>query len=407
VATLADGSPVYMAGPLPGEMVHARPLEKRGEGWAAAVDASTELSPERTAAPCPHFGTCGGCALQQWQLAPYMAWKSGLLDAALRRAGYAPNVVPMAITPPRMRRRMDFAIRRQGNTIILGLHEARGASIVDVQLCEVLHPTLAALLVPLRDVLRTLSLLRREGSVVANLLDSGPDLLLRTDAPATAADRVRLAAFAIAHGVPRITLAEGRTALETACLLRPATTSLSGTTVSPPPGGFLQASAAGEAAIIAAVLAGLPDRLPARAKVVELFAGCGTLTFALAGVVRVVAYESDAPAISALKAATNAASLNGRIDPQRRDLVRQPLSVKEFSGFAAVVLNPPHAGAAAQIPAIAASRMERVVYISCNPASLSRDATLLQGAGFELLATTPIDQFLWSARLESVSVFAR
>ncbi|MBU6499198.1 MAG: RsmD family RNA methyltransferase, partial [Rhodospirillales bacterium] len=139
----------------------------------------------------------------------------------------------------------------------------------------------------------------------------------------------------------------------------------------------------------------------------ELYAGSGTLSFALAAHARVIAYEGDATACAALRAGVNAARLAGRITAHQRDLTRQPLTAKELAPFAAVVLDPPHAGAAAQLPTLAASGVRRIIYVSCNPAALARDGAVLRGAGYRLLAASPIDQFLWSARLESVCVFAR
>jgi 23S rRNA (uracil1939-C5)-methyltransferase len=166
---------------------------------------------------------------------------------------------------------------------------------------------------------------------------------------------------------------------------------------------FLQASASGEAAIIAAVL----DALPVKGRIAELFAGCGTITFALARRTRVAAWEGDAASASALRSAANHAGLAGSVTVTQRDLTRQPLQTKEFSGFAAVVLDPPFAGAAVQVSQIAAAKVPVVVYVGCNPTTLGRDAKLLSQAGYRLAAATPIDQFLWSARLESVCVFAR
>jgi 23S rRNA (uracil1939-C5)-methyltransferase len=387
--------------------VLAEPVAKRGEGWFGTADIVT-ASPDRVTPACAHFGQCGGCALQHWAMPEYLAWKSGLLGAALRRAGYADAAIePVVGTPPGARRRIDLAIRRKAAVITIGLHAARAADVVAMHECSVLHPTLFGLIAPMRDVLRGLSALRREGSAVLNLLDAGPDLLLRLDGELSASDRTRLAAFAEAHGLPRISWARGDKPSETACLLRPPVVRFAGVAVTPPPGAFLQASREGEAAIIAAVLAGLPAKLTARARVAELYAGCGTLSFALAERVRVAAYEGDAAAAAALTAAVNAAKLPGRIEVQRRDLARQPLSAKELSAFAAVVLDPPHAGAAAQIGLIAASGVARVVYVSCNPTTLARDAKLLHLAGYKLVSATPVDQFLWSARLESVVVFGR
>lgn len=296
---------------------------------------------------------------------------------------------------------MDLALRRTGAGVIVGLHRARSAEVVDISVCEVLDPALAALIAPLRRMVAEVSGLRRQGSAVVNLLDSGTDLLLRTDAPLKLPDRLALTAFARAHGLPRVSWAPRDDAPEPVCILRPPVVTLSGVAVAPPPGAFLQASAAGEAAIVAAVLAGLPAPMPPRARIAELYAGCGTLTFALARHARVCAWEGDSATLAALGAAARQAGL--AIEARQRDLARQP--VTELAGFAAAVLDPPHAGAPAQVAAIAAARVPCVVYVSCNPAALARDARSLAAGGYRLTGVTPIDQFLWSARVESVAVF--
>ena len=408
IARLPDGTPLYLPFTLPDEQVTARPLRPRGDGWHAAAEAIDTPSPARAQPPCRHFGHCGGCVLQHWQDAPYRAWKSALLAAALRTAGFSPPD-PLDLVPgqPGARGRLDFAVRRAGGRIILGLHGARSADIIDLTDCPVLHPTLLALLAPLRTLLRDLHAIRRQGSVVINLLDAGPDLLLRTDAGPSLADRLALNGFARTHGLPRIAYAQGSDSPETICILRPPTTTLAGVTVRPPPGAFLQATEAGERAIVDAVLRGLPP-LSGRARIAELYAGSGSLTFALAAhapQLRLAAWEGDAASVAALQLAINQSGLAGRIQAARRNLARQPLSAKEFFGFAAVVLDPPHAGAAAQVAQVAAAGVPTVVYVSCNPATLGRDARLLHDAGYTLAAATAIDQFLWSARLESVCVF--
>ncbi|MBV8870657.1 MAG: class I SAM-dependent RNA methyltransferase [Acetobacteraceae bacterium] len=405
IAALADGSPAYVPLALPGELVRARPLARRGAGWAAALEGVLEPSAERAVPGCPHFGACGGCVAQHMGDPAYLAWKSAELGAALRRAGFAdPPLTPPVRTAPGTRRRMDLAIRRVGNRWRVGLHRRRSGEVVDLDECLVLHPALAALIAPLRGL--GPSGVRREGSVIANLLDNGPDLLLRTDAPLTLADRVALTAFARAHGLSRVSWALRDAAPEPVCVLRTPEITLSGVAVSPPPGAFLQATGATEAAITAAVLAGLPETLPARARLTELYAGCGTLTFALAQRAKVRAWEGDPDALAALAAAARLAGLSGRIEARPRDLARQPLSAAELAGSAAVVLDPPHAGAPAQMAGIAAARAPRVVYVSCNPAALSRDARPLAAAGYRVERVTPIDQFLWSARIESVLVFS-
>jgi 23S rRNA (uracil1939-C5)-methyltransferase len=408
IARLPDGTPLYLPFTLPGETVTARPLQPRGDGWHAFAEAIADSTDARVEPPCRHFGRCGGCVLQHWRDAAYRTWKTGLVSYALRLAGFSPpDPLPFIPGLPGERRRIDFAVRRAAGRIVLGLHEQRSAEVVDITDCLVLHPTLMALFQPLRALLQGLTAIRREASVAINLLDSGPDMLLRTDAPLTLEDRIALTDFARDHGLPRVSQTQAADTPETIGLLRPPTTSLSGVSVRPPPGVFLQATAEGERAIIEAVLAGMPSKITSKTRVAELYAGCGTLTFALAGMMRVAAFEGDTATVTALKQAINQGGMAGRIEAFQRDLARQPLSAKELKAFAAVVLDPPHGGAAAQIGQIAAAGVPSVVYVSCNPATLSRDARVLNGAGYKLAAVTAIDQFLWSARVESVSVFRR
>jgi 23S rRNA (uracil1939-C5)-methyltransferase len=297
---------------------------------------------------------------------------------------------------------MDLAALRTNSGVVLGLHRQRSKDIVDMTTCLVLHPALVALLPPLRRLLVRLQGLRRDGSVIANLLDSGPDVLLRTDAPLMLSDRLALTEFARSHALPRISWSRGNDEPEPVIILQPPTTSLSGVAVTPPAGAFLQASASGEAAIIAAVL----DALPAKGSIAEFYAGCGSITFAIARHARVSAWEGDAASASALRHAANHAGLAPRIAVVQRDLARQPLQVKELEAFAAVVLDPPFVGAAAQAAHIATAKVPAVIYVSCNPATLSRDARTLRQGGYKLVATQLIDQFLWSGELESVSTFA-
>jgi len=397
---------LYAPYTLPGELVQPGALAKRGEGWTADT-VVLEPSPDRVAPPCPHFGSaqqCGGCTLQHWSDAGYAAWKAGQVGEVLQRLGWDGDDPVLVRTPPGARRRMDIAIRRNGPSVLMGLHRRRSADIVDMHACPILHPVLFTLLQALRPVLQRLTGLRRDGSAVVNLLDSGPDLLLRTDGALNAVDRTLLTAFATAHGMPRISWASGLQrgslgAPEPACLLRPATTSLGGMVTGVPPGAFLQASREGEAAIIAGVLDALPA-LQAKARIIELFAGCGSLTHALAGRARVQAFEGDADAYAALHGARNP-----RVEARHRDLARQPLQAKELSA-AAIVLDPPHGGALLQMPALAASGVP-VVYVSCNPAALLRDGRVLIQAGYRVVSVAAIDQFLWSARVESVVGFRK
>lgn len=403
VAILPSGDLAYLPLTLPGEKVNATGLVKRGDGWTGdtlVIDAS----PERQIAPCPHFGACGGCTLQHWQDAPYAAWKSNQVRQALSRAGFAEiPLAPMVRTPPGGRRRMDLAVLRDGAGVHVGLHRRRDRTIIDIEVCLVLEPPLVALIAALRRVLPGIAGLRRTGSAVVNRLDTGIDLLLRTDGPLVATDRTKLTALARDAGLCRVSWAQDDGPTEPACQLHPALAVLAGVSVAPPAGAFLQASAMAESAITAAVLAGLPDKFVGKARIVELYAGCGTLTFALEQRARIVAYEGDRGAYEALRKAV----AGRRIEAVQRDLARQPLTAKELAGASAIVLDPPFPGALAQMPGIAASKAARVIYVSCNPGALARDAKALHQAGYSVLSATPVDQFLWSAQVESVVVFGR
>lgn len=399
-ARLADGGLLHLPDALPGEEFEVS-LAKDGSPEAVRRLSS---SPDRVTPVCPHYGPCGGCCLQHARLQAGAAWKAERLAAALARAGFAEvAVAPVAQTPPASRRRMEFAAQRIERGLLLGLHQEGSKAIIDLAACSVLHPDLAALLAPMRAQLAGLAGLRHRADVLVNLLDTGPDILIRADAPPEVTDRAKLAAFAQAHGVMRIAWAVGTGPAEIVAGLGAPRIGFAGVDVSPPPGAFLQASAAGEAAIVAAILAGLPGKLTRRSRIIELFAGVGTLSFALAQHAPVTAYEGNAQAHAALARAAGGT----RVQAVLRDLARQPLQPKEMAEAACVVLDPPFGGAAAQIGNIAASGVGRVIYVSCNPQALARDAQVLAKAGYRVVTATPVDQFLWSAQLEAVVVFAK
>jgi 23S rRNA (uracil1939-C5)-methyltransferase len=404
IADLPDGGTCFVPRTLPGEVVEAAP-----DGRHAEPLAILEPSPERVTPPCRHFEQgCGGCALQHWELGAQSAWKRARLVEALARAGFpdAPVAETVAISPD-SRRRADLALRRRADgSVAIGLHERGSDAVLDLRECHILRPELFALLAPLRALARRLTALARAGSAVVNLLDSGPDLLLRTDKPLDVTGRRLLAAFAQQMGLPRIAWARADDTPETAAQNGPVRLALGGgVEVAPPPGVFLQASREGEAAIVAAVMAGLPAKLPVRPKLLDLYAGIGTLSFPLAARGVVTAAEGDAAAVAALDEA--ARRTVARVHPLRRDLARRPFLPAELKAFDAVVLDPPYAGAAEQVAQCARSTLRHLVYVSCNPVALARDAAVLREAGFAVTAATPVDQFRWSAHLESVVCFSR
>lgn len=351
---------------------------------------------------CIHFGVCGGCAVDDRAAID----KRARLQAALQKAGFAVEVAALVETPLGTRRRVDLAVSRLNGAITLGLHQARSKTIVDMTECALLDARLVELLAPLRILLRSLEGLRRSGAVVMNWLDHGPDVLLRLDGDVTGPDRTRMIGFARAHNAVRMSIAKDNGEAELVAALSAPVITLSNVAVEPAPGAFLQASAAGEAAILAAVLAGLPKLTP-KARIVELYAGIGTLSFALVQHARVEAYEGAYDAVAAHELALRKANLGGRMSITQRDLNRRPLMVADMTKAALVVLDPPYGGAGPQMKNLAAAGVKRIIYISCNPDALANDAFSLQRAGYQVIAATPIDQFAYSENVESVVVFAK
>ena len=229
--------------------------------------------------------------------------------------------------------------------------------------------------------------------------NSGLDLVLEMPQAPERCALETLAEFAQVQDLARIVWRTRREDVPIA-ERRPVRVMLSGIAVPFPPGAFLQASEAAERILVDEVSAGLGAARPA----LDLYAGLGAFAFALAGAGPVHAVEGEARAAEALARAAAAAPA---VSVERRDLARDPLPARALARYAAAVLDPPRAGAAGQAAALAASALERIVSVSCNPATFARDAALLIEGGFRLEKIEPVDQFVWSPHLELVGVFRR
>jgi 23S rRNA (uracil1939-C5)-methyltransferase len=397
VARLYEGL-LYVPFALPGERVRARLGAPRGDGWAGQLDAVLAPVPSRASPACRHFTVCGGCALQHLAPADYAGFKRELIAGALARRGLtAAHLAAPLISPPGSRRRASFAARRGARGCVIGFHAAASARIVPLAECPVSAPAIVALLPALASCLERCLAVGDEATIAVTQLDGELDVAIASAAALALAGREALAALANDYDVARLTWSGDPIALR-----RPVRTRFDGIAVAPPPGGFMQATAEGERAILDAVLAAAP----ARGKIADLFAGCGTIGLPLAARgLAVQAVELDAAALAALTKAARDARLP--VTGERRDLDRQPLAAHELDGFDAVVLDPPRAGAASQAAALAGSAVPRIIMVSCHPGSFARDARILVDGGYRLDAVQPIDQFLWSAHVELVAAFSR
>jgi 23S rRNA (uracil1939-C5)-methyltransferase len=228
------------------------------------------------------------------------------------------------------------------------------------------------------------------------LADNGLDTDVRGSGVLDAAATAALARVAAKHRLARLTRHGELIAQQAAPVLRVGKAS-----VELPPGGFLQATAAGEEALARLVL----DNLAASKNVADLFCGIGTSALRIAEKARVSAFDSDAAAVRALTRAK--ASGLKPVVAQARDLFKRPLQAKELGGFDAVVFDPPRQGAQAQCTQIAASKVPRVIAVSCNAATFARDVRILVDGGYRLETVTPVDQFRYSPHVEIVARFSR
>ncbi len=356
--------------------------------------------PDHQNPPCRHFPDCGGCQLQHVADPAYARWAVERIESALTGITVG-RLEPVHLSPPRSRRRAALRAVRNGGMLVLGFNAEASHRVVDLHECHVLRPELFALVAPLRRLLGGILPDGRAAGLTLTLSDAGVDVLLAGIAANTLKQVERLGAFAEAQKLARLTI-ENEDGLTTIAERNQPTLRFGGVPVALPPGAFLQATADGEAALVAAVLAatgGAP-------RVVDLFSGLGTFALPLAARgARVLAVDAAGPATAALGLAARTAGL--QLLTEHRDLFRSPLAGAELDRFDAVVFDPPRAGAAAQVAALAASKLRLVVAVSCNPSTFARDARTLTGAGFQLERLWPVGQFRWSTHLELVARFVR
>jgi len=398
------GKPVYLAFTAPGDRVRARLGAPRDEGRVGTVVEI--LAPgARQAPPCAHFGACGGCALQHLRGEAYGTLKEEIVRATLERRGLDAGIVePLRRLPPGTRRRARLALHRpRRGAVRAGFHARESREIVDMRVCPILHPALLAVVSPLRELAAPLLRPGESGSAVLTRVDGGLDVLLELPRPPDITALEMLAAFTESNDLARLSWRLGEEPATPVAERRRPRVVFAGVDVDVPTDGFLQASAEADAVLTELVLGGVGSAK----HVLDLYAGVGTFTFALAERAPVHAVDGARSAIAALTSAAARAMLSGRVTAEVRDLETRPLVRQELRRFDAVVFDPPRAGAKAQARALAESEVPRVVAVSCNPATFGRDARALVDGGYRLARVVPVDQFLWSAQVELVAWLER
>ena len=379
------GRPVYVPYALPGEVV-----EVDISGAQASLRRIVTASPERIEPFCPHFGLCGGCQIQHWQADAYHQWKRNLLVTALRNQGIDAEVEPLIDAQGEGRRRATLHVVTSADGVIAGFNAARSHAVHPVDHCPILVPALKSA----PDIARHIGAVIGACDVAFTASETGLDVDVATKRKPTPA----LAALVHSENLARLSLNQEPLATRVAPEI-----TLGKARLRLPPGAFLQATRAGEETLAALVA----ENVKKTKKVADLFCGVGVFALRLASASQVFAADSDKTSITALIEATRNTSGLKPLEAKTRDLFREPLMARELKDFDAVVFDPPRAGAEAQARQLAKSTVKTVVAVSCDPASFARDARILIEGGYRLTRVTPVDQFAFTAHVETVALFRR
>ncbi|NEJ24574.1 RNA methyltransferase [Rhizobium leguminosarum] len=399
IASSASG-PVYVPFSLPGETVAIARVKSQG-----TIMSITTPSPDRQEPPCRHFGpdglngTCGGCTLQHMADAPYGAFKRQLVIDALKSKGLTPEVGEIVPARPAERRRVVFAARKTEKDMLIGFNQAESHHIVAIEECPISSAGIIARLPAIRAIAASLATSTEPFRVAVLETLSGLDISV--DEVKKLSDPQRRKAIETAlslRGIARVSL-NGEILVEPSKPM----VEFGGVQVSPPPGGFTQATKPAEEAMAELVTA----HAGKAKRIADLFAGSGTFSLRLARIGRVHAVEAEAKALAALDhAARNTQGLKP-VTVEKRDLFRRPLMTQEFKPYDVVVFDPPRAGAEFQCQELARSGVKKIVAVSCNPLTLARDLAILVEGGYRITGVTPIDQFLWTSHVEVVATLEK
>ena len=388
---IAQG-PVFVPMALPGEVV------------SGVLDGSrlTDMrvvtpSKERVKPPCRHYKACGGCQLQHAS-DPFVAdWKVSVVRQALAAQGIDAEMRPILTSPPRSRRRAVISARRTKKGAMAGFHARASDVITEIPDCQLLDPGLLPALSVAADLAKVGGSRKGELSATATLSEAGLDIAVKGGKPLDGPLMALLAQETERHRLARLTWDD-----EVVATRVPPVQSFGKADVVPPPGAFLQATPHGERVLLEAV----QQAITQGSKGVDLFAGCGTFTLPLAERAQMHGVEGEAAMVKALDAGWRMANGLKQVTTEARDLFRNPIIASDLR-YDFAVIDPPRAGAEAQVAELAQSDIAEIAFVSCNPVTFARDAARLIQGGYRLDWVQVVDQFRWSAHVELAARFAR
>ncbi|MEP5153151.1 class I SAM-dependent RNA methyltransferase [Planktotalea sp.] len=384
--------PIFVPRTLPGERVQGV-----RDGDRLTDVKIVEPSDLRVAAICRHYKGCGGCQLQH-AAEPFVTdYKQQIVQSALEAHGIETEFRAMATSPAQSRRRATFAVRRTKKGALWGFHARGSDTVVTTPDCQLVVPEILDIN-PLMDDLAKIGGSRKgEMSVNVTLSEVGLDVLVKGGKPLDRELTLALSGIVEKHGLARLTWDD-----EVIGMRNPPHQVFGAAKVTPPPGAFLQATQHGQDVLTQAVMDAVEG-----ARGVDLFAGCGTFTLPLAKRSEMLGVEGEKSMITALDAGWRKATDLKKVVSVARDLFRRPLMPDELKQFDFAVLDPPRAGADAQVAKLAKSELKQIAYVSCNPVTFARDAKTLIEAGFALEWVQVVDQFRWSSHVELAAKFVR
>ncbi|MEJ6393189.1 class I SAM-dependent RNA methyltransferase [Gymnodinialimonas sp. 2305UL16-5] len=380
---IAEG-PIYASLTLPGELIRGDRIGDRIADPRIVTPSSDRVTP-----PCPHYRACGGCSLMHAS-DPFVAdWKTESVAKALTAHGIESEIRPIQTSSARTRRRATLSGTRTKKGALVGFHAHKSDTIVPIRDCFLLEDLLLRTLSALEQITRLGASRSATLSFAMTLTETGIDLRVDGGKPLDGPLRAALPQFAgtfarlswadepvFADGTPYLSIGPAK--------------------VSPPPGAFLQATADGEAALQTAVQEAMADST----RIADLFCGLGTFALPLAQNVPVHAVEGATDLIASLQEAVNHTPGLKLVTTETRDLFRRPLLPDELGKFDGLTIDPPRAGAEAQMHEIAKAPVPRIAMVSCNPVTFARDTAILIKGGYVLDWVQPVDQFRWSPHVE-------
>ncbi len=389
---IAEG-PVFAPLTLPGEVVTGTL-----DGTRLKDVKIVTPSDARVAAPCSHFKSCGGCQLQHAS-DPFVAeYKVNIVKTALSSHGLSTEMRPCLTSPKASRRRASFSVKRTKKGAMGGFHTRGSDIVIEVPNCILVHPDILSA----RPIIEAIACVggsrKAELAATVTLSNAGLDIAVSNGKPLDGPLRIALAQETEKHGIARLAW-DG----EVIAMRHPPSQTFGSAKVVPPAGSFLQATPEGEADLLRTV----QEIVGSAARIIDLFSGCGTFSLPLAKTAEIHAVEGDTEMVRALDAGWRQAVGLKKVTHEARDLFRRPLMLDELVKFDAAVIDPPRAGAEAQISVLAESRIKTIAYVSCNPVTFARDAATLEAHGYTLEFVQTVDQFRWSSHTELVAKFTK